>query len=187
MCHIDLYALFSGAGTGGFVQAVIDHQMLPGSECLLYPSAPEGYSVIYSDEHESLPVIMRLYHDTFRLAAQLGFLATRLRHDKQNVPFEEFDKRSQELSDLRQAFGRLWESPDVAFLHQHQDNLPRRSREFMQQVSSFRSHSLHLLGKKKVNLTLYSPLHYTTFVNSSPTAACGPDNVSSPSSPQTQR
>ena len=138
VCHIDLYALFSGAGTGEFVRAVIDHQMLPGSESLLYPSAPEGYSVIYSDEHESLPVIMRLYHDTFRLAAQLGFLATSLRHDRRNLPFAEFDKRSQELSDLRQAFGRLWESPDVAFLHQHQDNLPRRSREIMQQVSSFR-------------------------------------------------
>lgn len=78
---------------------------------------------------------MRLYHDTFRLAAQLGFLATRLRHDKQNVPFAEFDQRSQELRDLRQAFGRLWESPDVAFLHQHQDSLPRRSQEILQQVS----------------------------------------------------
>ncbi|KAJ6153372.1 hypothetical protein N7497_007691 [Penicillium chrysogenum] len=148
VCHIDLYALFSGAGTGEFVRAVIDHQMLPGSECLLYPSAPEGYSVIYSDEHESLPVLMRLYHDTFRLAAQLGFLAIRLRHDRRNLPFEEFDKRSHELSDLRRAFGRLWESPDVAFVHQHQDNLPRRSREIMQQVT-----------------------------------ACGPDNVSSPSTP----
>ncbi|KAJ5162868.1 transcriptional regulator family: Fungal Specific TF [Penicillium coprophilum] len=136
VCHIDLYALFSGAGTGEFVRAIIDHQMLPGSECLLYPSAPEGYSVIYSDEHESLPVIMRLYHDTFRLAAQLGFLAARLRHDKQNLPFAEFDQRSQEVSDLRQAFGRLWESPDVAFLHQHQDNLPRRSREIMQQSAT---------------------------------------------------
>ncbi|KAJ5040090.1 hypothetical protein NUH16_009891 [Penicillium rubens] len=136
VCHIDLYALFSGAGTGEFVRAVIDHQMLPGSECLLYPSAPEGYSVIYSDEHESLPVLMRLYHDTFRLAAQLGFLAIRLRHDRRNLPFEEFDKRSHELSDLRRAFGRLWESPDVAFVHQHQDNLPRRSREIMQQSAT---------------------------------------------------
>jgi hypothetical protein len=143
VCHIDLYALFSGAGTGEFVQAIIDHQMLPGSECLLYPSAPEGYSVIYSDEHESLPVIMRLYHDTFRLAAQLGLLATRLRHDKQNLPFDEFGLRSQKLNDLRQAFGRLWESPDVAFLHQHQDSLPRRSQEIIQQVSFV--YSLHSL------------------------------------------
>lgn len=110
--------------------------MLPGSESLLYPNAPEGYSVIYADEHDSLPVIMRLYHDTFRLAAQLGFLATRVRHDKQNLPYAEFNPRSQEISDIRQALSRLWESPDVAFLHQHQNSLPRRSREFMQQVSS---------------------------------------------------
>ncbi|KAJ5748069.1 uncharacterized protein N7511_009765 [Penicillium nucicola] len=136
VCHIDLYALLSGAGTGEFVRAVIDHQMLPGSDSLLYPTAPEGYSVIYSDEHDSLPVIMRLYHDTFRLAAQLGFLATQLRHDKQNLPFAEFDQRAQEIADLRQAFGRLWEAPDVAFLHQHQDNLPRRSREILQQSAT---------------------------------------------------
>ena len=135
VCHIDLYALLSGAGTGDFVRAVIDHQMLPGSESLLYPTAPEGYSVIYPDEHDSLPVIMRLYHDTFRLAAQLGFLATQLRRDKQSQPFAEFDQRPQELADLRQAFGRLWEASDIAFLHQHQDNLPRRSREILQQVS----------------------------------------------------
>ncbi|KAJ5774619.1 hypothetical protein N7457_009515 [Penicillium paradoxum] len=136
VCHIDLYALLSGAGTGEFVRAVIEHQMLPGSECLLYPSAPEGYSVIYSDEHESLPVIMRLYHDTFRLAAQLGILATRLRQDKQNLPFAEFNPRSREVTDLRQALGRLWESPDVAFLHQHQDSLPRRSQEILQQSAT---------------------------------------------------
>ncbi|CAG7928166.1 unnamed protein product [Penicillium olsonii] len=134
--HIDLYALFSGAGTGEFVRAVIDHQMLPGSESLLYPNAPEGYSVIYADEHDSLPVIMRLYHDTFRLAAQLGLLATRVRQDKQNMPYAEFNPRSQEISDIRQALSRLWESPDVAFLHQNQDSLPRRSREFMQQVTT---------------------------------------------------
>ncbi|KAJ5328505.1 transcriptional regulator family: Fungal Specific TF [Penicillium brevicompactum] len=134
--HIDLYALFSGAGTGEFVRAVIDHQMLPGSESLLYPNSPEGYSVIHPGEHESLPIIMRLYHDTFRLAAQVGFLATRIRHDKQNLPYAEFNPRSQEINDLRQALSRLWESPDVAFLHQHQDSLPQRSRELMQQSAT---------------------------------------------------
>lgn len=153
--------------------------MLPGSESLLYPNAPEGYSVIYSDEHESLPIIMRLYHDTFRLAAQLGFLATQLRHDKQNMPFAEFNQRSQEISELRLAFSRLWESPDVAFLHQHQDNLPRRSREIMQQVSSFRSLSVIFV----LELTPSSRQHYTTLVNYFPTAACGPASVSRVNTP----
>ena len=109
--------------------------MLPGSECLLYPSAPEGYSVVYPEEHDSLPVMMRLYTDTFKLAAQLGFLGAQLRREKQSLPFAEFNQRSKEVSELRHNFARLWESPDVAFWYQHQDNLPRRSQEILQQVS----------------------------------------------------
>lgn len=108
--------------------------MLPSSDCLLYPSAAEGFSVIHQDEHDSLPVIMRLYADTFVLAARLGFLAAQLRQDKQSLPLADFNERTKEVADLRQAFGRLWESPDVAFWYQHQDSLPRRSQEILQQV-----------------------------------------------------
>ncbi|CAL5867716.1 uncharacterized protein PFLUO_LOCUS1935 [Penicillium psychrofluorescens] len=145
VCHIDLYALLSGAGTGEFVRAVIDHQMLPSSDCLLSPSAPEGYSVIYGDESNSLPTLMRLYYDSFMLAARLGFLASRLRHDKQNLPYADFDPRSEELGQLRQSFGRLWEAPDVAFCHRHQDSLPTRSRDLMQQsIALF--HVCHLFS-----------------------------------------
>ncbi|KAJ5195124.1 transcriptional regulator family: Fungal Specific TF [Penicillium cinerascens] len=135
ICHIDLYALLSGAGTGEFVRAVIDHQMLPTSECLLYPSVPEGHSMIYPEEHDSLPVMMRLYADTFTLAAQLGFLAAQLRRDKQSRP-SEFDQRPKDISNLRQAFARLWEAPDVTYWSQHQDTLPRRSKEILQQSAT---------------------------------------------------
>ncbi|KAJ5670256.1 transcriptional regulator family: Fungal Specific TF [Penicillium maclennaniae] len=135
ICHIDLYALLSGAGTGEFVRAVIDHQMLPASECLLYPSVPEGYSMIYPEEHDSLPVMMRLYADSFTLAAQLGFLAAQLRQEKQSQPFAEFNKRSKEIANLRQAFARLWETPEITYWSQHQETLPRRSKEILQQVS----------------------------------------------------
>ncbi|KAJ5894395.1 hypothetical protein N7495_006086 [Penicillium taxi] len=130
VCHIDLYALLSGAGTGEFVRAIMDNHMLPGWESLLYPSGSEGYSVIYPDEHESLPVMMRLYADTFSLAAQLGFLAAQLRQDKQSRPFSEFNARTKEISDLRQSFSQLWESPSVAFWNQHQDGLPGDPRNF---------------------------------------------------------
>ncbi|KAJ5298641.1 uncharacterized protein N7443_006761 [Penicillium atrosanguineum] len=136
ICHIDLYALLSGAGTGEFVRAVIDHQMLPTSECLLYPSVPEGYSMIYPEEHDSLPVMMRLYADSFTLAAQLGFLAAQLRQDKLSQPFAEFNKRSKEIASLRQAFARLWETPEITYWSQHQDTLPRRSKEILQQSAT---------------------------------------------------
>lgn len=80
---------------------------------------------------------MRLYADTFVLAAQLGFLAAQLRLDKQALPFDEFNPRTKEICNLREAFGRLWESPDVAFWNQHQDSLPRRSQEMLQQVGLY--------------------------------------------------
>jgi hypothetical protein len=90
--------------------------------------------MIYPEEHDSLPVMMRLYADTFTLAAQLGFLAAQLRQDKQSRP-SEFDQRAEEINNLRQAFSRLWEAPDVSYWSQHRDNLPRRSEEILQQVS----------------------------------------------------
>lgn len=135
ICHIDLYALLSGAGTGEFLRGIMDNHMLPGSECLLYPPTREGYSVIYSDEHESLPVMMRLYADTFRLAVQLGFLAVQLRQIKFSRALREFDTRAREICDLRQALCRLWEVPDVSFWNQHQDSLPQRAQELLQQVT----------------------------------------------------
>lgn len=113
----------------------MDNQMLPGSESLLYPSVNEGYSVIYPEEHESLPTLMRLYADTFSLATQIGFLGSRLRQEKLTVPFAEFNQRTKEVGDLRQALTRLWEASDVAFWYQRQESLPRRSQEILQQVS----------------------------------------------------
>lgn len=113
----------------------MDHQMLPTAECLLYPSVPEGYSMIYPEEHDSLPVLMRLYAETFTLAAHLGFLAAQIRKEKQSQSFADFDPRTEEISHLRREFSRLWESPDVSYWYQNQDSLPRRSREILQQVS----------------------------------------------------
>ncbi|KAJ5224132.1 transcriptional regulator family: Fungal Specific TF [Penicillium chermesinum] len=136
VCHIDLYALFSGAGNGEFVRSIMDNQMLPGYECLCYPSNAEGFSVIYPKEADSLPVMMHLYAETFKLAAQLGFLGAQLRQERRSMSYADFNQRSKEIGDLRQAFSRLWESPDVAFWQQHQDNLPRRSQEIMQQSAT---------------------------------------------------
>lgn len=145
VCHIDLYALFSGAGNGEFVREVMDNHMLPGYECLCYPSNPEGYSVVYPEETDSLPTMMHLYAETFKLAAQLGFLGAQLRQERQSLSYDAFDQRSKELTDLRAAFSRLWESPDIAFWKQHQDSLPRRSQEIMQQSATL-FHTCHLFS-----------------------------------------
>ena len=117
------------------MRTLMDHQMLPEWDSLLYPSAAEGYSVIYSDEHDSLPTLMRLYADSFSVAAQIGFLGARLRREKHTVPGSEFHPQTQEMAELRRALSRLWEASDVAYWSQHRDSLPRRSREILQQVS----------------------------------------------------
>lgn len=146
VCHIDLYALLSGAGTGEFVRAIMDNQMLPASECLLYPSVPGGYSMIYPEEHESLPALMRLYAESFTLAAHMGLLAARLRQEKQSRSFPNLNPRSEEIGNLRQAFARLWESPDIAYWYQNQSSLPRRSLEILQQVSLHSSSLCHIIS-----------------------------------------
>lgn len=94
--------------------------------------------MIYPEEHDSLPALMRLYAETFRLAAHLGYLAAQLRKERQSQSFAEFDPRTEDISHLRREFSRLWESPDISYWYQHQDSLPRRSREILQQVSLFR-------------------------------------------------
>ena len=55
VCNIDLYALLSGAGTGEFLKAMLDNNLVPSSVSQLYPVAPSGHSVIYPEEHDTLP------------------------------------------------------------------------------------------------------------------------------------
>lgn len=156
--------------------------MLPGSNSLLYPATAEGYSVIYPDEHESLPILMRLYADAFSLATQIGFLGSRLRQEKLSVPFSEFNARTKEIADLRQALNRLWEATDVAYWYQRQDSLPRRSKEILQQVSSLQlRHFLHCFPI----LIDYPPSQQLCSMSASCSliAACGLASGSNPNSP----
>lgn len=145
VCHIDLDALFSGAGTGEFVGAMLKNNMLPGPGFVLYPLGPGGYSAIYPEESDSLPLILQLHHDTFVLAARLGFLAAELRRESISPPFLNGSistgsfthpaERQKKLFGIREAFKLLWESPNATLLRQHLDSFPRRSRELLQQVS----------------------------------------------------
>ncbi|KAL2215657.1 fungal-specific transcription factor domain-containing protein [Thermoascus aurantiacus ATCC 26904] len=143
VCHIDLDALFSGAGTGEFVGAMLKNNMLPGPGFILYPLGPGGYSAIYPEESDSLPLILQLHHDTFVLAARLGFLAAELRRESISPPFLNGSistgsfthpaERQKKLFGIREAFKLLWESPNATLLRQHLDSFPRRSRELLQQ------------------------------------------------------
>ncbi|KAL2828658.1 hypothetical protein BDW59DRAFT_170798 [Aspergillus cavernicola] len=131
ICHVDLYALLSGAGTGEYVKTAIESHLLPEIESLLCQVGPEGSSVLYTEEYGTLFLIMRLYRQGFLLAARLGLLAAQLRRSK--VPHIEFLDR--ELDDLRGAFRRLWTSHEIRFLVENQSNLPKKSQHSLQQLS----------------------------------------------------
>jgi hypothetical protein len=143
VCNIDLYALLSGAGTGEFLGAMLKHNMLPEPECQLYPLGPGGYSIIYPEESDSLPDILQLHHQTFSLAARLGFLAAELRQGvsptfedgSDHESFAHVIPQSEKLFGIQHRLRRLWErSSSVIYYCQHLDRLPRRSRELLQQV-----------------------------------------------------
>ncbi|EER42675.1 conserved hypothetical protein [Histoplasma capsulatum H143] len=65
VCSIDLYALFSGTGTGEFIATVLKNDMIPSPGYHLYPLGQDGTSVIYPEEMDILPTILQLNHDIF--------------------------------------------------------------------------------------------------------------------------
>lgn len=152
ICNVDLYALIGGAGTGEFVGAMINGNMLPGPEHILYPTGGDGISVIHPEEQESLPTILQLSYDTFLAAANLGFLAAEARNEMlgsaafvgsgtstSTMPyaimgFSPSEQWHQEVLALQQRLRMLWESPEALFLMRHRNSLPKRSREVLEQV-----------------------------------------------------
>ncbi|KAN0086706.1 Fungal specific transcription factor domain containing protein [Elaphomyces granulatus] len=143
VCNIDLYALLSGAGTGEFLGGMLKNSMLPEPEFQLYPLGPDGYSVIYPEEVDSLPAILRLHHETFILASRLGFLAADLRKGSLSptfwdgsispTSFSDAIHQSNKLMDIQHGLRILWGSANAVYLCQHIDSLPQRSREILQQ------------------------------------------------------
>jgi hypothetical protein len=141
VCNIDLYALLSGAGTGEFLGAMLKNNMLPAPECQLYPLDPSGYSIVYPDESDCLPAVLQLHHETFILAAQLGFLAADLRQDSvfgdgsmSPGSFSRSVQHSGKLYEIRHGLQKLWDSQPAAYVCRHMDSLPQRPRELLQNV-----------------------------------------------------
>lgn len=140
VCNIDLYALLSGAGTGEFLKAMLDNNLLPSSGSQLYPVAPSGHSVIYPEEHDTLPSVLHFNHETFLLASRLAFLAADLRRQSDEYhtgsprsPNQSCDPKRR-LYEIRDSFHRLWDCPQAHYLCENMKVLPQRSREVLQNV-----------------------------------------------------
>ena len=157
MCSIDLYALFSGAGTGKFVEAMLKNSMIPGPEFHLYPLDSNGMSVVCPNEKDTLPTVLQLNHDIFILAVRLGLLASEYRretappaYDKNSISQQGFTNNSladrmKRLLDIQRGLRHVWESPSAALLEQQADKLPCRARELYQHVSNTSPNSVPLI------------------------------------------
>ena len=131
ICHIDLYALLSGAGSGEYIRAAVESHLLPGAESLLYPAGVENDRLKYAGECVAQPLITHLYRECFLLAAHLGLFAAEVRASK--VPYMEDMHR--ELQSLRGGIRQLWNSSEARFLMEAQRNLSKRFQHIFQQVS----------------------------------------------------
>ncbi|KLJ07578.1 hypothetical protein EMPG_16936 [Blastomyces silverae] len=148
VCSIDLYALFSGTGTGEFIGAVLKNDMIPSPRFHLYPLGPDGTSIIYPEERGILPTILQFNHDIFVLAARLGLLASEFRtqstyangtamnttnsDSSHGFPPQMLADREKRLFGIQQAFRHLWVTSNLSVLEQQMDLLPSRSKEMLQ-------------------------------------------------------
>ncbi|KAL4812230.1 hypothetical protein BDW67DRAFT_129350 [Aspergillus spinulosporus] len=130
ICHIDLYALLSGAGSGEYIRAAVESHLLPGAESLLYPAGVEDDRLKYPGECVAQPLITSLYRECFLLAARLGLFAAEVRVSK--VPYMENMHR--QLESLRGGIRQLWDSPEARFLMEAQRNLSKRFQHIFQQL-----------------------------------------------------
>ncbi|RAL08678.1 uncharacterized protein BO97DRAFT_437458 [Aspergillus homomorphus CBS 101889] len=133
-CNVDLYALLSGAGTGEYVRAVLDHQLPLDLKSLFHPLGHNGPSLLYA-EYDGIPTLSRLYYDTFILAIRLGLLSVELRKAKAHFFDSQVHSRQQELEHIRDDLARLWDHHEIQYIIQNQASLPRRSHDLLQQIS----------------------------------------------------
>ncbi|KAL5333749.1 hypothetical protein BJX70DRAFT_391932 [Aspergillus crustosus] len=131
ICRIDLYALFSGAGTGEYVRAAMENHLYTDAEVLSHTVGLEGPSVTYAEENNNLLLIMRLYREVMLLAAKLGLSAASFRGAKGLAHMTPFYR---EVEELRESFGHLWESHEVQFFVENYANLPQQSQHSFQQA-----------------------------------------------------
>ena len=143
ICNIDLYALFSGAGSGDFVGTMLKNDMIPPPSFHLYPLGMDGSSIIYQEETETLPVVLQLNYEITILAVRLGLLAQELKQEAafrgQNTTLQDqhvdIKIRQSRILDLQESFRQLWLSPNIMLLGQRISLLPHRTRQMVEHAS----------------------------------------------------
>ena len=144
ICNIDLYALFSGAGTGDFVGTMLNNDMIPPPSFHLYPLGMDGASIMYVEETDTLPIVLQLNYEVTVLAVRLGLLAQELKQEasQKTASFSMEQRhvdvkiRQSRILELQESLRHLWVAPNIMLLGQRLDLLPRRSQQLFQHASS---------------------------------------------------
>lgn len=108
--------------------------LLPGLGFPQQPMHIQSYGSVSLEDGDS-SIVLRLYHDTFQLAARLGFLAAESRRINLPFPCSHQDQRQREVCEWREALWQLWNSPAAQFLARAQESLPLCLQEILWQVS----------------------------------------------------
>lgn len=136
ICNIDLDALLSGTGHGTFLGYMLKNDLIPPPSYHLFPLGPDGTSVIYMEEQETLPAALQLDYEVTVLAARLGLLTYEFRND---VSFDTLSPsqramtvkvRQSRILDLQESLRHLWSVPAIRNLSQEQ--LPIRAQRLLQ-------------------------------------------------------
>ena len=137
LCMIDLEAIFSSAGSGEFVSAMLKSDLVPPPSYHLFPLGQDGSSIVYGHELETLPIILQLDYEVTTLAMRLGLLAHELRSQTSpqsattGKPLIITDPRIRHarVYELVESLRELWATLSVNYIAQHTQLLPARSAQ----------------------------------------------------------
>lgn len=145
ICNIDLYALFSGAGSGEFVGTMLQNDMIPPPSFHLYPLGVDGSSIVYAEELHTLPTVLQLNYEVTLLAVRLGLLSHEFRKDvivdrvvdgvTQEQRRYDTKLRQSRVYELQDAFRHLWASAAIASLFStlsQGEGAPQRSKQIFE-------------------------------------------------------
>ena len=144
ICNVDLYALFSGAGRGEFVGAMLRDEAIPPPGFHLFPLGPDGSSIVYADEINTLPIILQLNYEVTLLAIRLALLSLEWRQETvmtdADVTSHQRDfntkLRLSRLCELQESLRGLWISDPVIMVGQQPETLPLRSKQLYDNAST---------------------------------------------------
>jgi Fungal specific transcription factor domain len=131
---IDLDAMFTGAGSGEFVGAMLKNYLIPPPMFHLYPLGMDGTSVVYQSEFETLPTMLQLDFEVTVLAVRLALLSQEFRQDttygtggsKQRD--RDTRQRQSRIYELQESLRQLWATTPVMMLGRNPNILPFRSK-----------------------------------------------------------